>query len=71
MYALVTGLYLVVSFAELASLAKNQQKKEMIYFSALMIISFVISILLLAGVDLPKPNEIIEKIVLGVFEKMK
>ncbi len=71
MYALVTGLYLVVSFAELASLSKNQQKKEMIYFSALMIISFVISILLLAGVDLPKPNEIIEKIVLGVFEKMK
>ena len=71
MYALVTGLYLVVAIAELASLSKNQQKKEMIYFSALMIISFVISILLLAGVDLPKPNEIIEKIVLGVFEKMK
>jgi len=69
MYVLVVVVYLVVSFIEIFFLYKKQQKKEIIFFSVVMAFSFVISILLLAGVDLPKPINMIEKLLSGVSKK--
>lgn len=69
MYVLVALAYLAVSFVEILSLYRNQKKKEIVFFSVVMAFSFVISILLLAGVELPKPIDLIEKLLSGVAKK--
>ena len=59
---LIISVYLIISFVELYSLYKKNQKKEMWIYSITIGFAFIVSILLVLGVELPKPNYFIEKI---------
>ncbi|MPN07487.1 hypothetical protein SDC9_154757 [bioreactor metagenome] len=66
MYIFVILAYVFISLIEIPSLYKGGFRKEAVFFSALMAFSFVISTLLLAGVHLPIPIEIVETIFYGL-----
>lgn len=68
MYVLVILVYLVIASIEIYSFYQKKQKKEMVFFSVTMAFSLVISILILAGVELPQPARIIEKILPGTVK---
>lgn len=55
--------YIAVSCFEAIHLFKNNQRKEMVLYLGMMIISLVLSILLSIGVKIPSPSIFIQKIV--------
>ena len=68
MYILIILIYLIVALPELYILYKNKKKKETWIYSVTILFAFVISILLLSGIQLPQPIKVIESI-LGDFVK--
>jgi RsiW-degrading membrane proteinase PrsW (M82 family) len=63
MYAFVILVYLIITLIELIPLIKTNKKKESVLYSFVMVSSFTISILLVAGVQLPSPADFIEDII--------
>lgn len=60
--------YIAVSCFEALQLFKNNQKKEMVLYLGMMIISLVLSILLSIGVKIPSLAVFIQKIVTMITE---
>jgi len=53
----------LLSLINIPALIKQKQKKELIVASLLYIMSFILSLLLILGVKIPNPNEIITSII--------
>lgn len=66
-FAIIVAYIAVICF-EVIQLLKNNQKKEMILYLGVMIISLVISVLLSIGVKIPSPAVFIQKIVTMITE---
>jgi hypothetical protein len=71
MYFIITLAYLLIALSEIIPLYKNKQKKELWLYSALMLFSFMISLLLASEVTLPKPADFVEQIVSYLANKPK
>lgn len=63
MVALVIIAYAAVGFYEIFPMAKNKQKKELILYCIIFSLAFILSILLVLGVEIPSPADPIEKVV--------
>ena len=59
---LIIPVYLIIGFIEIYTLYKRNQKREIGLYVFLITLAFIISILLIAGMNLPKPMDIIEKL---------
>ncbi|MDK2820287.1 MAG: hypothetical protein PWP31_252 [Clostridia bacterium] len=57
---LIITAYMIIAFYEAPDLIKKGQFRELIVFSGLLILGLVPSILLVAGVDVPKPLDAIK-----------
>lgn len=64
MLIIVILVYLTLTFFEIVPMYKKNQKKELWLYSITMTFSFAVSMLLTAGVKLPKPSDYIEKLIL-------
>jgi hypothetical protein len=60
MLIIIILVYLTISFFEIVPLYKNNQKRELWLYSITMTFPFAVSMLLAAGVKLPKPADYIE-----------
>lgn len=63
MFVLVILGYLIVGLVEIIPLIKKERKKELVLYSAIFLLAFVISLLLSLGVDLPSPATPIENVI--------
>ncbi len=55
--------YLVLGILEIPPLIKKQQTKELVLYSVFFTLAFVLSILLVLGVNLPSPAKMLERVV--------
>ncbi|SHJ63952.1 hypothetical protein [Tepidibacter formicigenes] len=69
MVFLIILAYLIIGFIEIVPLVKRNQRKELVLYSVMFGLAFVISILLSLGVKIPSPAKAIEKVVLTVLGK--
>lgn len=69
MFVLVILVYIIIGVIEIIPMVKKNQKKEIILYSVILMIAFIISLLLSIGVEIPSPAKAIEKIVLTVLGK--
>lgn len=63
MIFLIILAYIIIGFIEITPLIKNKKNKELILYSSIFIASFVISIFINVGVEIPSPAKGIEKVV--------
>ena len=61
MYLLIILVYLVIGIPEIVGLRRKKQIKEIWIYSVIIVFAFIISLLLIAGVHLPRPMDIIGK----------
>ncbi|TCO74967.1 hypothetical protein [Marinisporobacter balticus] len=61
--------YIVIGIIEIVPLVKKNQKRELMLYSILFGVAFVISVLLGLGVKIPSPAKPIEKVVRMVIGK--
>lgn len=54
--------YLAIALYEILLLYKKKQRKEIWLYSFLMLFSFSVTVLIAAGIKLPKTVDIVEKI---------
>ena len=62
MYVLVIVAYLAAGLPEIIILNRKKQKKELWIYCVIFIFAFIVAILLVANVNLPRPMALIEKI---------
>ncbi|PKM93479.1 MAG: hypothetical protein CVU84_15975 [Firmicutes bacterium HGW-Firmicutes-1] len=62
MVLIIIFVYLVIGLIEIIPLYKDKKIKELWMYVIIIGISFIISILLVMGVNLPKPASFIEKV---------
>ena len=63
MILLIIMFYVIVGFLEISALLKKDQKKELILYSSIFSLAFILSILMNLGVKIPSPAKPIENIV--------
>ncbi len=66
MFIIIIIIYLIIGIVEMYPLYKKNQKKELILYSVLFFVAFVMSLLLSLGIEIPSPADGIEKIVKGI-----
>jgi len=63
MFIVVILAYAAIGFYEITPLIKNTQKRELILYSIIFGLAFLLSLLLSLGVEIPSPAEPIEAVV--------
>lgn len=69
MFILVIIAYSIIGILEIIPLIKKNQRKELILYTALFTIAFIMSLLLSLDVKIPSPAKPIEKMVKAVMGK--
>ena len=63
MIILLIMTFVIIALLEIPELVKKEYWRELVAFSILLVLSFVLSLLLVIGVELPSPSKGIEYIV--------
>lgn len=59
--------FALLSLVDIPSLLKKKEWKELIIASSLFIIGFILNFLLIIGVELPNPNQMITLLIQSLF----